>query len=186
VGLRSRWHGRRPQSGFTMVEILVVIIIAGILAGIAAPGWFSYLNSRRLDTGIDELYIAMREAQSQAIRTKRTWQVSFREQDGVLQWSVYPSANPEEAFWESLDANVQIDDSLTTLPEGGDGLYVRFNHRGWLDNEEGDFDVLEDGTDDNQPQITVMSAAGGDSRRCAFVATLLGSLRRAKDDSCDP
>jgi prepilin-type N-terminal cleavage/methylation domain-containing protein len=65
------------NSGFTLVEMLVVIFIIGILSAIAIPSWVSFVNTRRLSVAQDEVYRAMRQAQSQAKKQKLTWQVSF-------------------------------------------------------------------------------------------------------------
>lgn len=35
---------RRPQSGFTLLELLVVLVVLGLLAGIVAPKYFAQLG----------------------------------------------------------------------------------------------------------------------------------------------
>ncbi|HJR29449.1 MAG TPA: type II secretion system major pseudopilin GspG [Pseudomonas sp.] len=37
-------HARRTQSGFTLLELLVVLVVLGLLAGIVAPKYFAQLG----------------------------------------------------------------------------------------------------------------------------------------------
>ena len=38
-------YARRNQSGFTLLELLVVLVVLGLLAGIVAPKYFAQLLS---------------------------------------------------------------------------------------------------------------------------------------------
>jgi prepilin-type N-terminal cleavage/methylation domain-containing protein len=66
----SRRVNDRDDRGFTLTEVLVVIIIAGVLAGIAAPSWLSFVDRQRMTTIRSELVLKVKEAQAKAIRTK--------------------------------------------------------------------------------------------------------------------
>ncbi|MGB7086626.1 MAG: prepilin-type N-terminal cleavage/methylation domain-containing protein, partial [Phormidesmis sp.] len=62
-------------AGFTLIEMLVVVIIIGVLGSIAAPSWLSYLNRQRVTTVRDELKAVLKEAQTKAQQKSTSYSV---------------------------------------------------------------------------------------------------------------
>ncbi len=64
---------KRPLAkGFTLLELLVVIATAGLIAAIGFPAIDKSIRSRAFNTAAVQVELAVREAQATAIRENRT------------------------------------------------------------------------------------------------------------------
>ena len=203
---------RHKDSGFTLLEMLILLLIIGILSSIAAPGWLAFINNQRLRTSQSQVYGALQLAQSNAKRDKIAWQASFRTQGTVVQWAIHPATVPPATLleskstssspnvWYSLDDKISIVDSSGTVPTNldeidqttnqiqvGSKVYrAIFNRQGCIvQNAE---DECTDGATWFNPKkvIALQHTQLGAARRCAVVTTLLGAMKTGDDEaSCN-
>lgn len=66
LGLRRS----RPEAGFSLIEMIVIVVMVGILAAIISPSWGRLLSNQRANSSRDQVVQALRNAQSQATRTR--------------------------------------------------------------------------------------------------------------------
>lgn len=56
------------HAGFTLVELMVTLAIAGILAGLAAPSFSEMIANQRARSAATDLYVALSKARSEALK----------------------------------------------------------------------------------------------------------------------
>src|SRR4028119_297006 len=77
----NKTPSRKSDGGFTIIELIVIVLVLGILSAIAAPSWLAFINRQRVRTVNDRVFQSLRLAQSEAKRTKRDITVTFNPTD---------------------------------------------------------------------------------------------------------
>src|SRR4028119_206477 len=73
----NKTPSRKSDGGFTIIELIVIVLVLGILSAIAAPSWLAFINRQRVRTVNDRVSQSLRLAQSEAKRTKRDITITF-------------------------------------------------------------------------------------------------------------
>jgi len=155
------------SSGFTLIEVLVVVAIVGIMSTIVGVSWSGYVNSRRVVTAAEKAYLAIRTAQAEAIRTRQDYQISFRKSGDNLQYAVHTDISTP-SNWDTI-ATEGVNFTMTTGYTNAGG--VIFDYQGNL-SELG--------------SVRFISEESTTNRRCVKISTLLGSMRLVdnSDNEC--
>ena len=162
---------RHSTFGYTLIEMMTVLVIVGILSAIAAPGWLSFMNSRRANTARDQVSQVLRQAQAQALRSKQSQTVAFNV-------AAVPPTITALGVTDPI-GNGQLDPNSVKLQAKNGATVIsslEFDTNGNLKNPSLDQQGLK---------ITVTVPPTTGAKRCVIVQTLLGAVRSASGTDCD-
>jgi prepilin-type N-terminal cleavage/methylation domain-containing protein len=200
------------NAGFTMAEMIVVLFMIGILSVIAAPGWSAFINRQRLNQANGAVASVIQETRLQAKSTKGTYSISFRVNNNIPEYIIYPGIPtttpitnpPANSGWIALgdtmtlksrevflytnlnpltEYNTTTTDRQIVQTTPGEGT-ITFDSQGVLANNSG-------GAVSDTP-LAIMVAApvsttdnkASSVDRCVIIQTLIGGIRIAKDERC--
>jgi type II secretory pathway pseudopilin PulG len=188
---------RKNEAGYTIIELLIIVLILGIFASIAAPSWQAFITRQRVRTVNDRVFQSLRLAQSEAKRTKREVTIVFN-----TNTSTPPVDPPTVTFTPPLATG----GSTQTLNAGGEikpgTIALSTNAIALGDPDipvnsiifdyQGNVKKLPPSTN---PAITnarfVVTVAPANSkpdsaaRQCAIVETIIGGMRTAEGTGCN-
>ncbi|MGI0490413.1 pilus assembly FimT family protein [Alkalinema pantanalense CENA528] len=157
-----RSNPKKQETGFTLIEMLIVLIILGIIVAIGVPSWLSFYTHWRLGVAQSEIVEGMKQAQNFAKLKKIGYQFQVRQTNQVTtEWAISPM-NQEPVQWRALPQGVLIDGETTLRLKNGVYL-VQFDDYGNVNGQLG--------------RVTLSVNQDPIKKRCVIVSTLLGAIR---------
>jgi prepilin-type N-terminal cleavage/methylation domain-containing protein len=173
------WSLGKAIFGFTLIEMLVVMAIVGVLAAIVGPTWLGSLNRQRLSQSQNQVFRAIKTAQSNAKRDKVDWRTSFRASptDGTAQIAIHKDIVPLTGVtWEPVVSNVRLHTlGLTAIGSQpttcSPACFLKFDAKGQPSGTLG--------------KVTLAYGSQTGPRACVVISTLIGGMRTAFDTDCN-
>ncbi|MGK7945256.1 MAG: Tfp pilus assembly protein FimT/FimU [Microcystaceae cyanobacterium] len=164
-------HAIRKDQGFTLIEILTALIIAGMLAAISLPSLLSLLKSNELKGAQDQVISALRDAQIQAIRRGKKCTIVLDPISNpvtILPKERNDAINPNDLGCLSA-GQVELPKDITVVSNGINNEFV-YSFKGHTHN----FKTL------------TLSSNGTNKVRCIVISTYLGIIRSGIYSGDDP
>lgn len=164
----NRFKSRQKAStngGFTLIEALIVVVMVAILMGIAAPGWFAYINRQRMRTVQNDLAEVFKQAQTDAKQLRSQQFVTIDTAADLP--TVRVNGTPQ------VLGSGNINPGLIVLSSNRAPATISFDYRG----------VPVEAA--NIPFVVRIRPDGATAQQCVIVANLLGSIKTASNTQCD-
>lgn len=171
---------RYAERGVTLVEVMIVVAIAGILLSIGLPDFREFVSRSRLDGASQDLLASLQFARSEA--TRRGAQVTMHlagtagSKNWGTGWTMFADTNGNGALdtgEEVIRQGMALSSPLTLYGSASFDTFVAFNRDGRVTNAGG-YLVLCDGG---------VLTEGGQSRSRAVLVNGAGRVRLAARDS---
>jgi len=98
----------RWNKGFTLVELLVLIGIFVLLAGIAVPGIYNYVRSNRLATTTERMAADMQLARSMSIANGRVYRLQANDAGYTITDPLSGEVIRNRTFHQSVDLAADV------------------------------------------------------------------------------
>lgn len=109
----------RHHSGFTLVELLIVVALIGVVAAVAVPNFRQMVESNRVSAGTNSIVSALNYARSEALRHGRLVVVDARVAGDWTQGLEVTRGTEQLRVTEPLDGGVTITGELTEFRGNG-------------------------------------------------------------------
>lgn len=139
------------ESGFTLIEVMVTLVLAGLLVSMAVPSFAEMVKNNRITTKTNEFITAMHIARSEAIKRSAlidviaTTGTSSNEWGGG--WRVEVSGGDVLKNFEAFSGN-------GTLDSNGDKTTFQYQASGRVDSADTIF-ICDDRTGETGRQVTI-------------------------------
>jgi type II secretory pathway pseudopilin PulG len=168
-GIKKNFLKIKTVAGFTLLEMMIILVIIGFLSAIVAPSWFGFHATRQLSVAQDQIQGSIKHGQHMAKLKLMPQRFVIEQYGDSVRWGIATDPNVPISWTEFK--NISIDTTQTTFRKD------RTTNNRW-------FMVLDDdGTVTGQlGRVTLISSVVKE-QRCVIMSTLLGETRKGQKHS---
>ena len=110
--MKSPLTFREGESGVTLLEILILVVVLSIMAGIAIPAFSAWLPEYRLRNAARDIYSTLQRAKSGAANANETWGVFFDNSvnpGSYSMWSFGPNRKWDGGVGDDVPQGIGVD-----------------------------------------------------------------------------
>jgi prepilin-type N-terminal cleavage/methylation domain-containing protein len=145
----------RKNQGFTLTEILIALVIAGILSALSLPSLLRILKGNEVKQAQDQIVATLRDAQKQAIRRSKKCDITINTGSNPV---TITTKDTDDQGCLSLGSQILSRD-ITVVSNKGNDISYSFK-----------------GNTTNAKTLTI-SSNGTDQVRCIVISMHLGIMR---------
>jgi prepilin-type N-terminal cleavage/methylation domain-containing protein len=116
----SRQKALEDESGFTLLEVIVTIMLMGILFAIASSFWFGLVEDRRVNAATNQMVSELHFAHTSATNRLQDWKVDL--QANSRTYSIGPCPDPDVCAAPLPPASERSLEEGTEVRSSGGGL----------------------------------------------------------------
>jgi prepilin-type N-terminal cleavage/methylation domain-containing protein len=164
----------QSEGGFTLAEVMIVIVLMGIVLSIASASWLGIMESRKVDSAVNQLASDLRLAQTQATNQLTDWRVMIYPGRGNPDQGMdYKLTRPSDG--STLERNLPENSMIisTELNDSGGSKIIRFRSDGAAEAVGGFADADGDG------EIRLTVSVDGNPERSVTVVPATSRIKVA-------
>ena len=117
------WQANHLQSGFNLIELMVVLFVGSILLGVGVPAMTEFMANNRMSTSVNDLNLSVHLARSEAIKQRANITVCASTNSNSAAPRCNASANISDGWIVFVDSLPPAAANLTPLSDD-DILYT--------------------------------------------------------------
>lgn len=150
----------KTKYGFTIIEIMLTVAIAGILAAIALPGYNTMVKNNCMTNSANTFVTNMQLSRSEAVKRRQSIRMTSINGAGSNEWGA------GWTIWQDADGDTVLDAGeeirredincgAMTMDETGDDTEFVYKPTGFIDSGA-TIDICDDRTAERGRQITIL------------------------------